>query len=120
MARSKRSRPKGPFGLSADLMLAPAVMAFRLPIMATEASGSNPWRPETMSAVTEKVAAVSEGMAAAQLSLARSAWAFWPEMFSGHVPSLINGKAVRLATDAALKPAGKRVRANYRRLSKGV
>lgn len=100
-------------------MLAPAVMAFRMPILAQEASATNPFRTETMKAVTEKAAAAAEGMMAAQLTLARSVWTFWPEMLSGQVPALLSGKAAQQATDAALKPAGKRVRANFGRLSRG-
>jgi hypothetical protein len=41
-------------------------------------------------------------------------------LLSGRVPSLVDGTAARLAADAALKPAGKRVRANYLRLSRGA
>jgi hypothetical protein len=34
------------------------------------------------------------------------------------VPALLSGKAAERSLDAALKPIGKRVRANHRRLSK--
>jgi hypothetical protein len=42
---------------------------------------------------------------------------FWPELLSGQVPSIWNGVALQRSLDAALRPAGRRVRANYRRLS---
>lgn len=115
-----RSTRKLPFPIAADLMLAPAVVMFRLPLMVAEAGGGDPWRSETTRAVTEKAAAVAEGVAAAQISIARSMWSFWPEAMSGKVPSLISGKAMQLATDAAIRPSGRRVRANFRRLSAKV
>jgi hypothetical protein len=113
----RRGATSGAATVRASLMLAPAVMAFRLPIFASEATAANPWRAETIKAVTEKAAAAIEGVAAAQIAIARSMWSFWPEAMSGKVPSLVSGKAARLAADAAMKPAGRRVRANFRRLS---
>lgn len=101
----------------AGLMLAPAVMMFRMPLLAAEANGSDPWRMETTRAIAEKAAATMEGMLAAQMALTSSLWSFWPEVISGKVPSLMNGRTLRLASDAALKPAARRVKANFRRLS---
>lgn len=118
MRRTRRRRALLPIDPPSDLMLAPAVIAFRLPLLAAEAAATNPFRTETVGMVTEKIAAAAEGLAAAQLSLARSALAFWPELMSGRTPSLVDGTAARQAMDAALKPAGTRVRANFRRLSK--
>ena len=41
---------------------------------------------------------------------------FWPEVF-GPRPSLLTGVAVERSVNAALKPASRRVKANFRRLS---
>lgn len=118
MRRSRRRRALLPFDPPTDLMLAPAVIAFRLPVLAAEAGTRDALGAETIRMVTEKAAAAAEGLTAAQLALARSALAFWPELLSGRMPSLIDGRAARQAMEAALKPAGKRVRSNFRRLSK--
>lgn len=104
--------------LASDLMLAPMVMWMRTPLLATEARGGpGESRAETMRAVTEKTAALAQGAMAAQISLAGAAMRFWPEVFSGKTPSLLSGVAAEQALHAALKPASKRVKANYRRLS---
>ena len=115
-ARQMSYRSTGVLG--GNLMLAPAVMALRAPLLAAEAGRLDPWRSETTRAVTEKVAAAAEGAVAAQLSLARSVASFWPEMLSGTTPSLLNGVAFERAVYAALKPAGQEVKKNYRRLKK--
>ncbi len=99
-------------------MLAPAVIAMRLPVMVDEAGGANPFRVETVRAVNEKTAAAFEGMIAAQTSLMLSASRFWFEIMAGRTPSLMNGVAVERAIHAALAPSGREVRSNHRRLSK--
>jgi hypothetical protein len=99
-------------------MLAPAVILARLPIMAAEAAANASQGRETRRAVTEKTTAAAQGLVAAQVSLAHAMWSFWPEVLSGRVPSLLDGTAARQASDAALRPAGRRVRANHRRLTK--
>lgn len=101
-----------------DIMLAPAVIAFRLPILAAEAAKGGR-HAETTRAVAEKATAMAEGMVAAQLSIARSMWSFWPEVACGKVPSLMSGEAMREAADAAMRPVNRKVRANFRRLSRG-
>lgn len=108
-----------PASFFADLMLAPAVVAMRLPLMAAEArAGNGAPMVETMLAVSEKAEAMVEGALAAQLSLFVSATKFWPAVLAGKEPSgLVHGAAER-SLKAALKPAGRTVRANYRRLSK--
>jgi hypothetical protein len=98
------------------LLLTPAVMFMRLPLMAGEVARTGLVGRETASAVTEKAAAVAEGIAAAQMSLFRSAMSFWPEVISGRTPSMFNGIAAERSMAAAIAPAGRRVRANYRRL----
>lgn len=100
-------------------MLAPMVALMRLPLMAAEARSSNPWGGgETMQAVSEKLAAMAEGAIAAQMSILGSAASFWPEVLAGKTPSMLSGAAAHQSVNAALKPAGMRVRANFRRLSK--
>ena len=106
----------GPGG--GDFALAPMVIWMRLPALMKEANHPDHRPSETVRAVTEKVTAAAEGLAAAQLSLVASAACFWPEILSGRVPSLWNGVALQRSLDAALRPARRRVRANYRRLSK--
>ena len=106
--------------LLALIPLVNIVMMFRMPLLAAEANGSDPWRMETTRAVAEKAAATLEGMMAAQMALTSSLWSFWPEVISGKVPSLMNGRTLRIASDAALKPAARRVKANFRRLSAKV
>ena len=100
-----------------SLMLAPMVMAMRLPVMATEAHSGRMLKGESLTAVTEKTAAMAEGMVAAQMSYFQSAMQFWPEVLSGKTPSVLNGVAAQRSVTAALRPASKRVKANFRRLS---
>lgn len=119
MKRGSGRSDRAAGALAGSLMLAPAVMALRVPLLAAEAGGLDPWRSETARAVTEKVAAAAEGMVAAQLSLVRSTSIFWLELYGGSTPSLLTGVAIERAMHAALKPAGRRVKKNYRRLKKG-
>jgi hypothetical protein len=117
--RGSRRSDRAAGALAGSLMLAPAVMALRAPLLAAEAGGLDPWRMETARAVSEKMAAAAEGMVAAQLSLVRSTSTFWLELYSGSTPALLNGIALERAMHAALKPAGRRVKKNYRRLKNG-
>jgi len=105
--------------LGRDLMLAPMVAFMRLPLMAAEAGSAGVWAPETALAVNEKAAALVEGALAAQWSLMASAARFWPEVLAGRTPAILSGVAVERAVNAALKPAGRRVRANFRHLAAG-
>jgi hypothetical protein len=115
----KPSRSRRAAGaLAGNLMLAPTVMALRAPLLAAEAAKLDPWRVETSRAVGEKLAAATEGMVAAQLSLVRSSSYFWLELWGGRTPSLLNGVALERAVHAALKPAGRQVKKNYQRLRK--
>jgi len=100
-----------------ELMLAPMVAAMRMPMFAAEAQRLYPWRGESMRAVTEKMSAVGEGITAAQLSYLGSMSSFWPEIMSGRTPSLLTGVAAERSVNAALKPASRRVKANFKRLS---
>lgn len=100
------------------LMLAPMVAMMRLPLMAAEAGNSGKWAAESALAVNEKMAAIAEGAFAAHMSLLGSAAQFWPEVLAGKTPSVLTGAAVERSLHAALAPASRRVRANFRRLSK--
>lgn len=112
--RRKASRETS--AIAASLMLAPMVASMRLPLMAADAKRATLIGTETMLAVTEKTAAAAEGAFAAQLSFLQSALRFWPELLSGQTPSIFNGAAAERSFNAALKPAGRRVKANFRRL----
>jgi hypothetical protein len=98
-------------------MMAPMVAMMRLPILAEEASRQTPWRGETGRAVAEKALATVDGIFAAQMSMVGSMASFWPEVMAGRTPSMLNGVAVERSIQAALRPAGRTVRANFRRLS---
>ncbi|MFI0848356.1 hypothetical protein [Mesorhizobium sp. IMUNJ 23232] len=116
MARRRAGNLRSAADLASSLMLAPIVMWMRMPLLAGEAhAGAD--GVETMRAVTEKGMAVAQGMAAAQMSVAGAAMRFWPELLSGRTPSMLNGVAAEQALHAALKPAGRTIKANYRRLS---
>ncbi|MDG4852492.1 MULTISPECIES: hypothetical protein [unclassified Mesorhizobium] len=118
MSTRKKRHTQNAFSLCGDLMLAPAVVAMRLPLIALDASSRAPKGIEAMLAVNEKALAFAEGMAAAQLVILRSALWFWPEVLSGRSPSFLSGGALKDSMVAALKPAGRRVRTNFNRLSK--
>ena len=104
--------------LGSNLLLAPMVVAMRLPLMAAE-TRPDAIGAETLRAVNEKSMAMADGMLAAQMSYWRSAMQFWPELLAGKTPSLFDGLAAERSLHAALRPAGRQVKANYRRLSKG-
>jgi hypothetical protein len=113
----KSRRMQDAAGIGADLMLAPLVAMMRLPLMVMDTRSGEPWGTETARAVSEKTVAMAEGTLAAQMSLLQSASRFWPEVFSGRTPSLFNGVAAELSVSAALRPASRTVKANFRRLS---
>ena len=102
-----------------QLMLAPMVMAMRMPILAAEAGSSAlSGRPESLAAITEKMSAVAEGAMAAQLAFLRGAAMLPMSMFgatsqAGPLVDLANEVAV-----AALKPAARQVSRNHKRLSR--
>jgi hypothetical protein len=105
-------------GGAQNFMLAPWVVAWRLPIMAAEIQQETAWSGETMRAASEKVAAAFEGALAAQLSLFGSTLTFWPQVLAGRSPSAVTQIAFKRATEAAIRPASRRVKANFRRLSR--
>jgi hypothetical protein len=103
--------------LSGNLMLAPMVVALRLPLMMAEAQKGRGTGPETLRAMTEKGAAFAQGLFAVQLSLLVAGMRFWPEVLIGRTPSLWSGVTER-AMQAGFSPSGRAVKANYRRLSR--
>ena len=116
----KYARARESTSIAGDLMLAPMVALMRLPLMAADTQSGRPWATETARAVKEKTAAMADGAFAAQMSFIQSASGFWPELFSGKSPSIFNGVAAERSVNAALKPASRRVKANFRRLSSKV
>ena len=117
-SRGNRNATRDTVTIAGNLMLAPMVAAMRLPLMAGEHRGVTMLGLETQRAITEKTAAIAEGMFAAQMSLIQSAWRFWPEVLSGKTPSVLNGVAAERSMNAALKPAGRKVKANFKRLAR--
>lgn len=114
--RKKKSRGAA---LASDLMLAPWVVWMRTPTLMAEAgAAAGGIGAETTRAVTEKAAAVAQGIAAAQISAIGATMSFWPDVLSGRTPSIVSGVAAERMAHAALAPAGRTVRSNYRRLSR--
>lgn len=100
-------------------MLAPMVMAMRMPILAAEAAGSAlPGKSEGVGAVTEKWQAMGDGLVAAQIAWMRGALLLplaMAEATSAGGPLMEMGRDI---ATAALTPAARQVRLNHRRLSK--
>lgn len=113
---AKRKRRNAVVGM--DLMFAPMVAMMRLPLLSAEARNPGALPTETIRASAEKIAAVAEGVLAAQTAYSTAMLAFWPEVLAGRTPSILSNRLTEKAVAAALKPASKRVRANYRRLSR--
>ena len=118
MRKHRSRRGTGATAQVGGLMLAPMVALMRLPLMAAEARSGSKWAAESALAVNEKMAAMAEGVFAAQMSLLGSASQFWPEVLAGKTPSVLSGVAIGRSLDAALAPASRRVAANFSRLSK--
>ncbi|MDI6026845.1 hypothetical protein QBK99_11655 [Corticibacterium sp. UT-5YL-CI-8] len=100
-----------------NLMLAPMVIAMRVPLLASEAGPDGNKGVETMRAITEKTSALFEGAMAAQASLMKASLQFWPDVVAGRTPSLLTGEAAGEAMTAAFEKSGTTVRANFKRLS---
>ncbi len=111
-------RPKNPGDLATILLLAPAVIALRWPMLLAESlTGATP-RPETARALSEKAFAVAEGAAAAQGVLAASMLAATGRMFAGQFsPAHLAAVQAKMVA-ASLRPVARTVRANHRRLSR--
>lgn len=117
MTTRRRTR-RGGAAAAADFGGVAAVMALRVPLIYAEFLRSPPYGgAESALAASEKFDAALEGAFAAYRSLWFSGAQFWLNAAFGR-----NGKdevlsAWKAASDAALQPAGRRVRANLRRLS---
>lgn len=107
------------------IMLAPWVIAMRMPALAYEMS--TPWLAkngkrggEGELAITEKTAAMMESYTAAQAEMISSWGKFVANAMRGEVPDA-NGisKSLREISDASIEPMAKRVRDNYKRLRRG-
>lgn len=107
-------------GSSADLLLAPFVVAMRLPVLYAEAAAGELARKETNRAVSEKIAASVEGIWEAQFSLLNAALDFWPNVLSGRHPVDLVANSWVQTSRAALRPASRAVRHNYDRLRRGT
>jgi hypothetical protein len=102
-----------------DLMLAPFVVAMRLPIMVSETlTGAGGHRRESDRAVAEKATALADGIIVAQLAMPRVMVSAWLGLASGKSPAAVMTKAADTIIGAATRPAARTVRANYERLSK--
>lgn len=112
-----KRRRRASRAVTRDLMLAPAVMAMRMPtLMAEAANASLEHGPETMSAVNEKVAAFAEGVAAAQLAWMGAAMMMPFAFASARSPMAPMMDMAEAVSTAAFAPAGRQVRRNHRRL----
>ena len=102
-----------------ELMLAPMVMALRLPIMTAEATGSAcAGKSESAGAGSEKWQAMADGMAAAQFAWIRGVVLFPLALAKA---TSATGPFMDMAGDiavAALQPAARQVRLNHNRLSR--
>ncbi|UGX86825.1 hypothetical protein [Phyllobacterium meliloti] len=99
-----------------DLQMASMVIAMRLPVMMMEGLTEKSAKTESTRAVSEKMAAMTDGVVAAQMSVMNSAATFWLDVWSGKSPAAIAQATIDKATKAALHPGRKTLRANYKRL----
>lgn len=116
MHRERTKNRRASAAISRDLLLVPAVMALRLPLMTAEAGGAT-LTSETAGAVSEKMTAFAEGVAAAQLAWMRSAMLMPLAFVSATSPMSPFVDMAEAVTAAALAPAGKQVRRNHKRLT---
>lgn len=109
--------PRGPAiirDLTALWLEAPLVIAARTQAMTIAAlTGSTGQCVEANRAVTEKMAAAAESVVAANMALAKESIAAAAALAGGRSRTTAGAKRVAAA---ALRPYGKRVRANARRL----
>ena len=117
MAHKQTRARRASNALARDLMLAPAVVAMRMPLMAAEAARGDR-AGESYGAVAEKMAAFAEGVAAAQLAWMRSAMLLPLAFAAATSPMSPLVEMTEAVATAAFAPAGKQVRRNHRRLSR--
>jgi len=99
-----------------DLMLAPLVIAQRTPLLWLEMMGLGGKSRESEIMVEEKVAAVAEGAMAMQVEMQRIWWQSSLALWQGLTPPTLMQTSTRL-TNAALRPAARRVKSNAKRLA---
>jgi hypothetical protein len=101
------------------LWLSPFVIASRLPILFFEALNPDPSRrSETNRMVAEKLAAVQEGVVAAQMALGKAMAENMAAVAFGQVPRSTPRDTANAMVRAGLAPVGRRVRSNAKRLAK--
>jgi hypothetical protein len=99
------------------LFHAPFVIARRLPQLWFEALHPNlMMRDETRRATMEKLAAIGEGIVGVQVEAMKAAMEVTAAMMTGRAPMAKAARMPRRIANAAFAPAGRRVRANARRL----
>lgn len=105
-----------------SLFLTSEVIARRLPLLAEEAVMPRPGRRESERMVSEKVAALGEGMIEATFAAAHLNVLGGMMMMMGDAAGLarLAQQAPGKITDAFTAPGRKRLRANARRLRKGA
>lgn len=107
----------GAYGtMTKDFLLAPLVVAQRAPLLWLEMCGLGAGSRESERMVEEKFAAVAEGAMAVQVELQSIWWQSALAVWQGIRPPTMMQAGTRL-TQAALKPAARRVKSNAKRLS---
>lgn len=99
-----------------DLMLAPLVVAQRVPLLWLEMIGLGGGSRETERMVEEKISAAAEGALAVQAEMQSIWWQSTLAMWQGIRPPSLMQTGTRL-TNAALRPAARRVKSNVKRLA---
>ena len=102
--------------MNKDLMLAPLVVAQRVPLLWLEMIGLGNGSRETERMVEEKFSAATEGALAMQVEMQSIWWQSTLAMWQGIRPPSLMQTGTRL-TNAALRPAAKRVKSNAKRLA---
>jgi hypothetical protein len=102
--------------MTKGLLLAPLVVAQRAPLLWLEICGLGGGSRETERMVEEKFAAAAEGAMAMQAELQSIWWQSTLAMWQGLRPPTFVQAGTRL-TQAALRPAARRVKSNAKRLA---
>lgn len=101
-----------------DFLLAPLVVAARMPLLWLEMVGlGGPGRRESERMVTEKVAAFQQGFIAAQVELLKASFAVSDALARGASPAPAMVRASRRIQAVATRPASRLMRANAKRLT---
>lgn len=116
--RQRKNARRASREIARNLMLAPAVVAMRMPLFAAEAARAAGAASESTGAVAEKMTAFAEGVAAAQLAWAQSVMMLPFALATARSPLQPLADMAEAVTAAAFAPAGRQVRRNHRRLSR--